>query len=277
MFKLPACAAVLAILCGCANVQKVNVSEITRDVKSVSFVQNGRQPGTLTIGAVDGTTSWSNAPLYGTPSNPNAKADVAGAALLTLTSLVGKAIADADLAKDPQYYNRLLTQMVEGRELSFQAGQTLLPAMARAWGVPFEPARLVLLPSAQDLHGKESNRYLGEDTGADLVLTFTLQQLLLSEKPSARGLKSLVSFGLYDKEVMPFFTGEFSAYRRLADGGLERVWTTQCRNTFLDAPAEEWTVLRDDPQRAIPLLDKTLPRFIDGCSQIIQRQLAPAA
>ena len=39
MFQLPACAAALAILCGCAYGQKVNVSGITRDVKSVSFVQ----------------------------------------------------------------------------------------------------------------------------------------------------------------------------------------------------------------------------------------------
>ena len=50
MVKMLICAAGLAILCGCGTVQKVDVGAITRDVKSVSFVQNGKQPAALTIG-----------------------------------------------------------------------------------------------------------------------------------------------------------------------------------------------------------------------------------
>lgn len=276
MLKKLACAAALAILCGCGTTKKINVGEITKDVKSVSFVQNGRQAAALTIGAVDGKTSWANAPIAGTASNPNSKADVAGAALLTMTSVIGKSIADASIAKDPQYYDRLLAQMIEGRELSVQAGSVLLPAMARAWGVAFDPDRLVVSPNVKAIHGKD-NRYAGDDTGADLVLTFTLEQVLLSEKPSQRGLMSVVTFGMYDKEVMPFLTGEFSAYRRVVDGGLERVWTMQCHNTFLDAPAQEWTVLRDDPTRAKALFDQTLPRFAAGCSELIRQQLVAAS
>ncbi len=271
---------------GCAA-PLVKPSELTAGARSVAFVQNGRHPAKLSIGAVDGKTSWSNYSILGTRMNEadkngpagsltvtgKAGPDLAVGAGLEIVSHIGKAIADGAMKDDPRFYDRLFERMVGARELGADVGRNVLPVLARRWGVAYTPAQLTVLPQAVALED-EDGRYLAVDPGNDLVFVFTLSELMLSEKPSMRGLKAVVSFGMYDKEVMPHFLGQFAVYRRQPAGHLQRVWRGACNNGFADATAEEWTALRDDPARGGALLDKTVTRIAPECERGLKLTLA---
>ena len=278
--------AAAAALSACATVEPVKVSELAAGVKTVAFVQNGKVPMKYTIGAVDGTTSWSNYSIMGARLNEkdrvdpsptiatgNTQNDIAVGAGLEIVSGVGKAIADKSMKDDPAYYDRLLARMVGSRELAAEAGAGVLPSLARTWNVAYTPANLRVFAEPQKLDDP-AGRYVAADPGTDLVLTFTMTELLLSEKPSARALKSVVTFGMYDKEVMPYITAVMSAYRRQPGGELKRVWTTACTNDFADAPAQEWTVLRAAPERAGALFDGTVPRLVHKCETTLRKLVA---
>ena len=250
-------------------------------------MQNGRHAVKYSIGAVDGKTSWSNYSILGARLNQDDKSSPVGNLVVTgkpvpdamagagleIVSLIGKSIADKSMQDDPAYYDRLLARMVGEREIGAAVGQVVLPAVARAWGLPFNPAQLIVLPVAGKIEDADG-RYTATDPGTDLVLAFTLSELMLSEKPSMRGLKAVVSMGMYDKEVMPYLVGEVAAYRRQPAGHLQRVWAGRCGNGFVDAPADEWTALRADPLRGGALIDKTVPRVAAGCEEALKRQFA---
>ncbi len=276
MVKMLICAAGLAILCGCGTVQKVDVGATTKDVKTVAFVQNGRHAKQLMVGAVDGKTFWAGANVIGVPANPASRADQTAAIGATLVSLIGSAIAQAAIDADLQQYQRVLDQMIGSRELSLDAGRVVLPALADAWGVPYADARLSVLPETVVLNGP-NNRYAGADPGADLVLAFTLSRITFTEKPSVGGLfETMLTLGLNDKEVRPMFHGELAAFRRSRDGHLDRVWTTECFDSFVDAATENWGALAADPARGGAMLDMTLPRFAAACAKASNTNLVAA-
>jgi hypothetical protein len=76
----------------------------------------------------------------------------------------------------------------------------------------------VKLLSAPQSLDEAAGRYSGADPGTDVVMTFTVHELLLSEKPSSRGLKAVFTAGMYDKEVMPYFSAHMGVYRRQEGG-----------------------------------------------------------
>lgn len=281
--------ALAATLAACATTNPVKPAEIASEVKSVTYVQNGKQPARVGIGAVDGKTSWSNYSITGQRLNESTPTDgvpgpltvtgkqpadaVIGAGL-EIVSAIGKSIADSSMKDDPQFYDRLFARMIGSRELALETGRGVLPALAQAWQQPYSDGQLVVLPLPSRLDDAEG-RYTGTDPGTDLVMVYTLDEVLLSEKPSSRALKGLLTFGMYDKEVMPYFQVNVAVYRRQAAGGsLHKLWSTRCGNGFQDAPAAEWTALRDAPESGRDLLDKTVPRVVSGCGEMFKRQLA---
>jgi hypothetical protein len=276
-------------LAGCAA-PSIKPTDLTGGAKRVSFVQNGRFPGKYSIGAVDGKTSWSNYSILGARLNEDNKVDsapttlsvtgkagpdLAAGAGLEIISAIGKSIADSSMKDDPKFYDRLLLQMVGKREIGTETGRVVMPIAARALGVPYSSTALILLPSVEKIED-ESGRYLLGDAGSDLVVAFTLSEMMLSEKPSARALKSIVTFGMYDKVVMPYFLGDLAVYRRQPTGHMQRVWKTRCGNSFQDAPSEEWTNLRESPELGGSLIDQTVPRVAVGCEAALRQQLASA-
>lgn len=80
---------------------------------------------------------------------------------------------------------------------------------------------------------------------------------------------------MYDKEVMPYFLGDVAVYRRQPGGTtLRKLWSGRCGNGFQDAPAAEWTALRETPELGSELIAKTVPRVASGCAEMLKRQLA---
>lgn len=277
------------LLAACATNEPLKASEVLKEARSAAFVQNGRIAASYVIGAVDGKTSWSNYSIMGErlsgPNqnkgsapyiNPTGKVgtDATANAGLEVASHVGKAIADASMKDDPEYYDRLLSAMVGSRELASEVGPPVLKLLANSFSLAFDPARLRTMDVPQKLEDAQG-RYLLADPGTDAVVVFTLREVLLSEKPSMRGLKAVVTMGMYDKEVMPYLTADLAVFRRQPSGELRRAWAGSCQNAFTnDAPAMEWVELRQDPKKGGPLFDQTLPRLVKGCASVLQRQLA---
>lgn len=278
------------ILTGCAA-PLLKPVDLVGTAKTVSFVQNGRLPVKYTIGAVDGKTSWSNYSIMGARLNEEDKRDPTGGGTITATgaantdiaigagleivSGIGKAMADAAMKDDPKFYQRLFSQMVGARELGADTGRAVLPAMARTLGVGYSAAQLTIIPTAGKIEG-EGGRYVATDPGTDMVVVFTLREVILSEKPSVRGLKAVVTFGMYDKEVMPYFLGDLAIFRRDPAGLLSRVWSGRCGNSFVNAPYEEWTALRDSPALGGDLLDKSVPRVGADCEASMRNGFSSA-
>jgi len=278
-------------LVGCATNEQLKTSEILKDARSAAFVQNGRGAASYVIGAVDGKTSWSNYSIMGERlSGPNQNKgsapyitptgkvgpDAAANLGLEVVSHVGKAIADASMKDDPEYYDRLLTAMVGSRELASEAGPPVLKLLAGSFSLVFDPAKLRTLDVPEKLED-EQGRYLLSDPGTDVVVVFTLREVLLSEKPSMRGLKAVVTMGMYDKEVMPYLTADLAVFRRQPTGEFRRAWASRCQNPFTnDAPAMEWVDLRQNPNKGGPLFDQTLPRLVKGCAAVLSDSWRPA-
>jgi hypothetical protein len=252
-------------LVGCATNEPLKTSEILKDARSAAFVQNGRGAASYVIGAVDGKTSWSNYSIMGERlSGPNQNKgsapyitptgkvgpDAAANLGLEVVSHVGKAIADASMKDDPEYYDRLLTAMVGSRELASEAGPPVLKLLAGSFSLVFDPAKLRTLDVPEKLED-EQGRYLLSDPGTDVVVVFTLREVLLSEKPAV--------------------------FRRQPTGEFRRAWASRCQNPFTnDAPAMEWVDLRQNPNKGGPLFDQTLPRLVKGCAAVLSDSWRPA-
>lgn len=281
------CIVLLAVaVAACATNEPLKTSEVTRNGRTAAFVQNGRVPVNYTIGAVDGRTSWANYSIMGERLNAPKNGQSAGAITVTgkavpdavanlgldVTSHIGKSIADASMKDDPAYYDRLLAAMVGSREFTTEIGPQMLKLAASSLGLPFDTQAIRTLDKAQRLEDA-NGKFLPPDPGTDLVVVFTFNELMLSEKPSSRGLKAVFTAGMYDKEVMPFLIAEFAVYRR-EGSGLKRTWADQCRNDFnSDAPAAEWTDLRADPRKAGPVFDQTLARLVKHCAGMLSKRL----
>ena len=106
-------------------------------------------------------------------------------------------------------------------------------------------------------------------------MTFGVERLLLSEKPTVSVLwKAVATAGMYDRPVIPYIIAEMSAFKRDEKGELKKVWAARCSDAeFLNAPDvfEQWTVLKEQPEKAGPLLDAAVRVAAEGCGKTLMR------
>jgi hypothetical protein len=265
----------VVLMSACATVPQTNVKEVTRDIKSVTFLQNGKHAKNVTIGAVDGKTFWAGQSVVGQPANSASKADRAAAAQVTAVSAIGGLVASAAVEANKAEYLGVVTHAKERRELGLEAARAVMPAMAQMWGLRFDASRLVVLSEIMDL--ADAGQRLAADPGGDLVLAFTLQSVNFTEKVSVSGaLLGSWKLGLGSRSVTSEMSGLMSAYRRQADGSLKHVWSWGCKTNLLEGPAVDWDALAADPTLMAPILDGTYPLLAKWCETTAKQQLASA-
>lgn len=273
LVRLCATCVVLALV-GCATAPSINanhIAEIRAGVQSVAFVQNGVEPLTYGVGALDGKSSWAG-PQIGFQAGSSSKMDVQGAAAANLVFAVGGAIARESMKDDPDYYPRLLRTLVGERQFTNEIAPRVWPAFAQAWQIAYDPAQVMVVPNAQAVTEKD-DLYAGKDPGTDLVLMYSLDRFMLSEKPELSVLwKAVVTAGMYDRPVVPYIQGRMSVYKRNASGQLHRIWTSVCSDLdFLNADfAVQFPLLKAEPQRAGPMFDSAVAMAANTCNKALK-------
>jgi len=271
--RLCAASAALA-LAGCAATPPMNasrVAEIRTGVRSVTFVQNGVEPLSYGVGAVDGKSSWAGPQIQFQAGSP-AKIDTQAALAANVVFAVGGAIAREAMKDDPDYYPRLLRSLIGERQFTSEVAPRVWPTFARAWQVNYDPAQVVAVPNAKAVPEK-GDLYQGSDPGTDLVLMYSLDRFMLSEKPEISVLwKSVFTAGMYDRPVVPYILGSMSVYKRNAGGQLQRIWDGICSDMdFLNADfAVQFPLLKAEPQRAGPMFDSAVVMAADTCSKALK-------
>lgn len=259
------------VLSGCATAPVGKPKELGAGVRSVTLVQHGEEPLRYVVGGVDGKTSWAGGGMAFTPAS-SARVDAQAALGPNLVFAIGQNIAREAMKDDPDYYARLLTKMIASRKLTNEAAPRVFPELAGAWGVPYDRAAPVQVAAGMDMADAQG-RYAGTDPGTDLVLAFGIEQLLLSEKPTLSVLwKAVGTAGMYDRPVIPYIVGTMTAFKRDDRGELKKVWAARCSDAeFLSAPDvfEQWTVLKDHPEKAAPLLDAAVRVAAQGCGKTL--------
>lgn len=275
MYLARLCAASAALaLTGCATAPPMNagrISEIRAGVSSVAFVQNGVEPLTYGVGALDGKSSWAGTQIQ-FQAGSSAKIDAQGAAAANLVFAIGGAIARESMKDDPDYYPRLLQGLIGERRFTNEVAPRVWPTFARAWQINYDPERVVVVPNAQAISEKD-DLYVGRDPGTDLVLMYSLDRFVLSEKPELSVLwKAVVTAGMYDRPVVPYIQGRMSVYKRDADGQLHRIWAGICSDAdFLNADfAVQFPLLKAEPQRAGPMFDSAVAMAENTCSKALK-------
>lgn len=267
-------ASVALALVGCATAPPMNagrIADIRAGVRSVSFVQNGVEPLTYGVGGLDGKSSWAGPQVYFQPGS-SAQADAQGAAAANLVFAIGGAIARESMKDDPDQYPRLLKGLIGERRFTSEIAPRVWPTFARAWQINYDPARVVVVPNEQAVSEKD-DLYVGKDPGTDLVLMYSLDRFMLSEKPELSVLwKAIITAGMYDRPVVPYIQGRMSVYKRDADGQLRRIWNGICRDTdFLNADfAVQFPLLKAEPQRAGPMFDAAVEMAASTCSKALK-------
>ncbi|HZX30641.1 MAG TPA: hypothetical protein VFF03_04760 [Rhodocyclaceae bacterium] len=271
--RIFAASAALALV-GCATAPPMTadrIAEIRTGVRSVTFVQNGAEPLSYAVGALDGKSSWAGTQIQFQPGT-SAKADVQGAAAANLVFAIGGAIARESMKDDPDYYPRLLRELVGERKFANEIAPRVWPTFARAWQVTYDPEKVVVMPTGKDIPEKD-DLYVGDDPGTDLVLMYSLDSFMLSEKPEMSVLwKAVFTAGMYDRPVVPYIRSRMLVYKRDTDGRLHRVWGGICyEGDFFNADfAVQFPLLKAEPQRAGPMFDSAVVMAADTCSKALK-------
>lgn len=260
------------LLAGCAA-PLPKPSELGAGAKTVAFIQHGTEPNKYVVGAVDGKTSWAGggAPTF-TPGS-SASIDVGAAAAANIVFAVGQKIAAEAMKDDPEYYIRLLRTMVGERKMTNEVAPRVLPELAASWGFTYNTAQTSVVPNGTPLIDAQGN-FNGKDPGTDLVLSYGIEQLMLSEKPTLSVLwKAVGTAGMYDRPVVPYIVGSMTAFKRNDKGELKQVWNARCPDLdFLNAPvSEQFVVLRENPEKAAPVFDAAVPLAAASCKTVLKR------
>jgi hypothetical protein len=276
MYRMLLSCSALLLMTACATGPAMKPDDVKRDVKTVTFVQNGKHANQLTIGAVDGKTFWAGQSVVGQPANSASRADQQAAVATSVVSLIGGVIAKAAIEKDQEQYKRVIDYVSSKRELGLESGRRVLPALARAWGVPFNASNVVVMNDTPFLTDS-ADRFLGADPGGDLVLAFSLQQVQFTEQVSVgAAVTGAFKLGMGSRDVTSEFVGVLLAFRRDASGELKRVWSTSCRNSLLSGHTVDWDTMSRSPERTKSVLDSSMAEFVNACGKAAQMELTAA-
>lgn len=273
MKKVLLAASLPLLAAGCATpFGPAEVAALRAEIKSVAFVQNGTVPAVITAGVVDGKTFWTNglSSASFTPQDPNSPGDARLAAGSNGVVVVGNLIAKAAMADDPDYHNRTVRAVLGERDIANEMAATVLPEFANAWGFAFDRKSVSIRQGTPAMPGTD-NTYGGDDPGTDLVLALTVDQFMLTEKPTLKALAYAFSFGAGDRQVIPVIGASLAAYKRDAAGKLKRIWRQDCMTLTMQSeqPDEAFSVLAETPAKGKPLVDAAVPVATTSCKRVL--------
>jgi len=256
-FLIPILASV-AILSGCASGLKV--TELRKDIKTVTFVQHGTAPRNMGFGVVD-TASWWAA--YG--------ADVGLRTGGTLWYALAAAGSSEQALRAPTALE-IMKYLYQDHPMATQAVTGIMPELARAWGVPYDGKNLRVIDKDAPLEDKDGY-LLAVEANTDLVLVVSLARLELTEKVTVgAALKAGFTLGTGTKDVTAETIMGLSGYRREpATGRYKSVWFVPCwmQNMDMDTayPFPELVVSRE---KAKILWDEAVLKMVNKCNTTLQ-------
>jgi hypothetical protein len=245
-------------LSGCAS--GPTLGELRANVRSATFVQQGKEPARLGFGVVDTASWWA--------ANGDAVGSQTGG---WIWSTIAQGSRDEELKRAPTVAE-IMTYLFDKHPIANEAIPGIMPALAHAWGVPYAPEQLrVVAPDGvkEDEHGYLS----GMEADTDLVLVARMPMLQLTEKITmGAAFRAGFSFGTHTKEVTAESMLAFRAYRREPETGrYKNVWDRFClmNNMQMETayPFPEVVVSRE---KAKTLWDEATPRLISLCSGVLQ-------
>jgi len=263
-----------ALLAGCAsNPPAPKPSELMAGVKRVAFVHHGSGPLRHVVRGVDGKTFWAGAGGVNFVPGSSAPADVRAAGEANLIAVFGGLIALQGIEQDPELYSRTLRGVVGARPVTSEIADAVFPALAASWGTSFQPGTVTHVPADVPL-ATQAGVYSGPPVDADLVVAYSLDVMLMTEKFGAGSLfKAMATLGMGDREVMPILQSSLTAFKRDDKGVLRQAWKLPCPihgMGYFSNPAEvKWSALVANPAAGTPLMDHAIPVAIDQCKKAI--------
>jgi hypothetical protein len=255
--------ALLAMLAlyGCASGPQV--SELRQGVHSVAFVQHGTEPLKYSFGVVDTSSFWAQ-----NGGNLGAGVGLAGQIAGETAAQVGRDVS----AKNAPTAAQIMKALYGNHPMVNETSRTVMPQLAKLWGVPYDARQVRVLQSDTPLMDKEGRMATIVGT-PDLVLRFAVADLQLTEKFSVGGAFAAgFTMGTNTKNVAAQTTAVMSAWKRdPATGKYTNVWTQLCSGLAMYSkvayPFPEVVKSRD---KAKELWDANTQLTIESCSKVIE-------
>lgn len=248
------------------------ISELRSGINSASFIQLGAEPLKYEFGVVGGKSFWASAEGSGLHVTvPGISA--ATAVLATAALNAGVATAEEAVKREEPTIAEIMKRMLDGRPFVGDITQGVMPAIARAWGVPYQPNQLQVRSAHTQLASEEEGIYLAKDPNTDMVVVFSVNSLKITEKPSVGGLLSAVAtIGFNDKEVAPEVRSTVTIFKRdIKDRLLKRVWNKTCVSPVLFMPvSSKFSEITDNPNKARALFDGAVQVTIKQCVKMME-------
>jgi hypothetical protein len=247
-------------LAGCAS--GPSISEIRPQVKSVTYVQNGREPLDMSFGVVDANSFWA---AHGS--------DVGVQTGGWMWHVIGASASSEELQRAPTNAE-IMAHLYNHHPMADQAVKAVMPEIAHAWGFTYDPNRLQIIdPPSKPVEDKDGYLLALKPT-TDLVLVAWINSLALTEKVTmGAALAAGFTLGMNTKNVTAESYLWMRAYQRQADGRYKRVWTNGCgvmnMNMEVSYPFPE---LVQSKEKAKTLWDDATPRIIENCKSMLRLQ-----
>lgn len=207
--------ALALLLAGCAT--GPSLSELRGDVRSATFVQQGREPVQLGFGVVDTASFWAT---YGS----GVSSQLGGGYVWRDLEQGGQ----ADVDKRAPTAAEVMRWLYNKHPFVDQTSAALMPKLAALWGVPYDPAKLRVV-DLRVVENQDGNFTAFAPT-TDLVIVYSVHSLRLTERFTVgNALLAGVTFGTNTKNVTAELDLFYKAYKRdPASGGHKRVWLGGC-------------------------------------------------
>lgn len=215
---LPPALCVMSLIAGCATAPPI--SQLRGNAKTATIVQWGHKPLNYSLGVVNGASFWAK-------EGGNIGGGVAGSTGAFLATSTATAIGTAAANSQAKTLHAKMEALYGNSTLVDDVARKVLPKLAAAWNVPYNPRDVKFVPINQDL--MKNGHFVGFNPGTNLVLTYDMGGLELNEKPTVGGaLLAGITLGMNTKNVAAQPTVSLSAYRQQPDGSYKRIWNRLC-------------------------------------------------
>ena len=255
MSRLATLAAVSLLLAGCAA--GPSVSELRSGARTATFVQYGKEPLVYSFGVVDTSSFWA---AYGS----GVSTQLGGGALWEGMAASGQ----AEGAKRAPTVAEVMRWLYNKHPMANQASAAVMPKLAAAWGIDYDPSRLRVMEQGTPLES-EDGTFKAFNPITDVVLVVAPYHVQFTERQTlGRAFAAGFTFGTNVKNVTAEGYLQLSAYKRDASGAYKRAWSSSCgvgnMQMDIDFPFPE---LIKSQEKAKQLFDAATPKIIEFCGK----------
>ena len=259
MFRLIPLIIISSLFLGCAAAYKP-VGELKKNVKSVAFIQETREPIHLNFGVVDTSSFWA---AYGGGVSSN----LGGSALAESAAAGGQ----SDVMKRRAEERKIMLGLLDNNNLTSKMANYFMPLYAAKWGVPYKNKSLYVSKNVID----QKDGYLqGMTSKADTLMVFRLASLQLTEKVTfGSALAAGFTLGTSEKDVTAEGMISFRVFQKEPQTGkfkLTRVDSCMIRNTSMDNSFPFKDVVKSKEKAKI-LWDEYMSKSKQICSDVINQ------